>query len=194
MTQYDAGPGDWTDRDWESPDRKPKPQAKRRFTLPPWALIAITAAVAILLCVAAVLVVRALRGGSTTEVPTVLPTFTAVLVAPTAGSATEPAVLSTAELSATATVELPAAATAAPPTYTSIGPGATVVVQGTRGVGLNVRAAPSTNAKIVGSAKEGTELLVLEGPTEADGHTWWKVRLPDGKEGWAAGEYLVLKQ
>ena len=68
-----------------------------------------------------------------------------------------------------------------------------VVVQGTLGGGLNIREQPTTNSKTVTSAKEGTTLVVLDGPKEADGYTWWQVRTPDGAEGWAAGNWLVLK-
>jgi hypothetical protein len=42
-------------------------------------------------------------------------------------------------------------------------------------------------------AREGTVLTVLEGPTDADGYVWWKVRTPDGDEGWGADNWLVLK-
>jgi LPS O-antigen subunit length determinant protein (WzzB/FepE family) len=53
MTQYDAGPGDWSDREWEEPDRKRKPHTtRRRLVLPPWALLAILVGVVIVLCVA----------------------------------------------------------------------------------------------------------------------------------------------
>ena len=50
MTQYDAGPGEWSDREWESPDRKRMRHAKRRGPiLPPWALLAIVVGIVILL-------------------------------------------------------------------------------------------------------------------------------------------------
>jgi hypothetical protein len=63
MTQYDAGPGDRSDRPWEDPERKPRPQARRRrVTLPPWALLAIFIAIVILLCIGLVLIINAIRG------------------------------------------------------------------------------------------------------------------------------------
>jgi hypothetical protein len=190
MTQYDAGPGDWSDREWESPEKKPKPQAKRRLVLPTWALLAALVALVIILCVGLILVVRAIRGGGAQEVPTALPAGATAAVEP---SATFPLVgAPTAILTPTATAELPGLATEAPTQPTGIVIGSKVVVQGTR-IGLNVRAEPSTGAKRVGGAKDGDVLVVLDGPQEAGGLTWWKVRTLDGKEGWAAGKYLVLK-
>jgi hypothetical protein len=189
MPQYDAGPGDWTDRDWEAPDHKPAPQAKRRFTLPPWALVVAAVAIAVLVCVALVLIVRALRSGPeatpTVEMPAVLESTRS----PTAVIVVHP----TTVITPTATAVIPGSVTAAPTIFAEIAPGAQVVVQGTRGVGLNLRASASTGARILASAKDGATLLVLEGPQQAGGYTWWKVRTADGKEGWAAGEYLVLK-
>ena len=188
MPQYDAGPGDWTDRDWEAPDHKPAPQAKRRLTLPPWALVAAAVAIAILVCVALVLIVKALRAGRETTPTAVVPGIVAATASPTFE------VLPPADVvTPTATAVLPVSGTVSPPSFAEIAPGAQVVVQGTRGVALNLRASPSTGARVLGSAKEGTTLLVLEGPQEASGYTWWKVRTPAGAEGWAAGEYLALK-
>ena len=76
MTQYDAGPGDWSDREWEEPDRKREPHAKRRFVLPPWALLAVIIGVVIILCVALVLFVRALRSNGDEEAPAAVATST----------------------------------------------------------------------------------------------------------------------
>ena len=61
MPQYDAGPGDWSDRDWEAPDHKSATQAKRRLTLPPWVLVTAAAVIAILSCIGLVLVVNHAR-------------------------------------------------------------------------------------------------------------------------------------
>lgn len=189
MRQYDAGPGDWSDREWEAPDKKQKPHARRRrVALPPWALLAILVAVLILLCVGLVMIVRAIRnkGDEATPTPVV---------------ATQPAVAPVATLTptptipddATATVVLPIATTSPVPVLTEIGPGATVIVQGTGGAGLNVRGEPSTRGQVVTSAKDGDELTVIAGPEEADQHTWWRVRTANGKEGWASQRYLELK-
>jgi hypothetical protein len=188
MPQYDAGPGDWTDRDWEAPDHKPAKQAKRRLALPPWVLLVAAAAIAVLVCVALVLIVKALRARGEVTPTAVVPT-----AAEGGPSPTYAVIVPTALITPTATATLPISVTVLPPALTEIAPGAQVVVQGTRGVGLNLRASPSTGARILDNVKDGVVLLVLEGPQEAGGYTWWKVRTAQGKEGWAAGQYLALK-
>jgi hypothetical protein len=192
MTQYDAGPGEWSERPWDDPEKKPRPQARRRrVTLPPWALLAILVGIIIVLCVGLVLIVKAIRNGGEKGTPTpaltatarVSPTATRSLVVPTTASDQTP----------TATVVLPIAGTPEPPTFSEIAPGATVVVQGTLGAGLNLREQPSTYSKVVTNVKEGATLAVLDGPREADDYVWWQVQTADGKQGWAAANWLVLK-
>jgi hypothetical protein len=189
MTQYDAGPGDHSDRPWDDPDRKPKPQARRRgVTLPPWALLAILVGILILVCGGLVMMVKAIRGGKDSGTPTAVSTMTTA-VRPTA-TWTPMAVITQTP---TATVVLPITVTPEPITFTEIAPGATVVVQGTLGNGLNLREQPSTYSKIVTNAKDGTGLIALDGPRDADGYVWWHLRAPDGKEGWGAANWLALK-
>lgn len=36
----------------------------------------------------------------------------------------------------------------------------------------------------------GTQMTLLEGPTDADGYSWWHIRTTDGREGWVAGNDL----
>lgn len=190
MTQYDAGPGDRSDRPWDDPERKPKPQARRRrVALPPWALLAALVALVILLCVGLVLIVRAIRGGDDRQTATPRPTVTSAA----APSATLPSLTASPAVPPTDTVVLPGITPVDTPGPGGIRPGALVVVQGTAGAGLNLREQPSTGAKVSGKAREGTTLTVLEGPTEADEYTWWKLRAPDGAEGWGAANWLVLK-
>ena len=188
MTQYDAGPGDWSDRPWEDPDKKPQPHAKRRrVSLPPWTLLAAFIAIVFILCLSLVLIVRAIRNKSSRATPTAI-TTTVQTVSPATRTPTV-----SLEGTPTPTVVLPIEGTVEPTPITEIGPGATVMVIGTGGAGLNLRQQPSTYAKIEASAKEGAELVVIEGPTEADGYAWWKVRTADGKEGWGVSKWLVLK-
>jgi len=191
MTPYDAGPGEWSDRPWESPDKKPRPHARRRrMTLPPWALLAILVGILILLCVGLILIVKAIKGGDratptppATATRSASPTITPPAIAPTAVITRTP----------TATVVLPLPGTPGPTPLIQIAPGALVVVQGTTGAGLNLRQQPTTYSRIETTVREGTVLLVLDGPTEADGYVWWKLRSPEGKEGWGAANWLVLK-
>lgn len=189
MTQYDAGPGDLSDREWESPDRKSQPHARRRrVTLPPWALLAILIAIIILLCVSLILIVRAIQGDGDQETPT--PTATATRTTQPTATWLPTAIITQTP---TATVVLPIERTPGATPFTEIAPGATVVVQGTSGTGLNLRQQPTTYAKVAKGIKEGTELLVIEGPTESDGYVWWKLRASDGSEGWGAADWLALK-
>jgi hypothetical protein len=188
MTQYDAGPGDWSDREWEAPAHKQKPQAKRRLTLPPWALVAAAVVISILLCVGLVLVVRAIRG-EPKGTPTALQGEATSALGATATF--ELAATTTPQTPPTATAQLPITPSAGATVYTEVAVGATVVVQGTAAAGLNLRAEPG--GQVVAAVKEKAELVVLEGPQQANGLTWWKVRTADGKEGWVAGQFLVLK-
>ena len=192
MTQYDAGPGDWSDRPWDDPEKKPKPQARRRrVILPPWALLAILVALVILVCASLVLIIRAIRGGGEEELPTPLPTVTAAAPAP--ATATVTLLTPTSAITPTNTVVLPIESPEPTQPPTEIGPGALVIVEGTVGAGLNLREQPTTYARVAGNAPEGTVLTVLEGPRDADDYVWWRLRAPDGAEGWGAANWLVLK-
>ncbi|MEM8859021.1 MAG: hypothetical protein AAGD96_11910 [Chloroflexota bacterium] len=48
----------------------------------------------------------------------------------------------------------------------------------------------SSNA-IISILDEGTVALVIDGPVDADGFSWWNLELEDSSKGWVAGEYLV---
>ena len=189
MIQYDAGPGDRSDRSWEDPERKPRAHARRRgVTLPPWALLAIFIGIVILLCIGLVLIINAIRGDdedlgtpSPTDPSEVEPSATVSLNTPTA------------EITPTATVVLTVGTPPATTPPTEIRPGALVVVTGTGGAGLRLRAEATTGSDMVTVVKEGTVLTVLDGPEEADNYQWWKVRTPEGEEGWGAASWLVLK-
>lgn len=186
--QYDAGPGDRSDRPWDSPAKKQRPQAKRRrVTLPPWALLTILVAIIILLCVGLVLIIKAIRNGGDEETPVPNATFTAEIAPSATISLLEP----TDGVPATATVVLPLSTPPVTALPTEIRPGALVVVTGAGK--LNLRESATTGANAVDQVPDGTVLTVLEGPQQADSYTWWKVRTPEGTEGWAAADWLVLK-
>lgn len=64
-------------------------------------------------------------------------------------------------------------------------------VANTSGFGVTVRGGPSTSNQPVVVATEGTVLLVIGGPQEANDFLWWQVELEDGTQGWAAGDFLI---
>ena len=91
----------------------------------------------------------------------------------------------------TATFAIPTATPQAIPTPSgAIAVGGKVRVTGTGAAKLNVRENPSTTSAILTRAADGTEFTVMEGPTTADGYTWWKVTDGQGTTGWAAANYL----
>lgn len=68
--------------------------------------------------------------------------------------------------------------------------GGYVQVSGTGGQRLRARSGPGKSNEVVTRFDEGIQVLVLEGPVEADGYAWWAVRGDQG-EGWCAGRWLV---
>lgn len=64
-------------------------------------------------------------------------------------------------------------------------------VTNTGGIGVTVRGGPSTDNVRLLVATEGTTALVVAGPSEGSGFTWWQVRLDDGTEGWIASDFLT---
>ena len=54
------------------------------------------------------------------------------------------------------------------------------------GANLNLRTQPATDGQVLKMLSPGEEITILEGPTLADGYTWWRMRTKDGTEGWAA--------
>jgi hypothetical protein len=90
----------------------------------------------------------------------------------------------------------PVSATVIPTASATAGPGALAIGQGARVIatipGLNLRERPGTDPTIpiLLSLQPGTDVLVVDGPTPADGLDWWKVRVAN-IEGWCAGEYLA---
>jgi hypothetical protein len=61
---------------------------------------------------------------------------------------------------------------------------------------LNIRSQPTVSSSIVTAVFTGVVMTTIDGPVNADGYTWWKVRLPNSAEGWAvdtAGTYRTLE-
>jgi len=75
----------------------------------------------------------------------------------------------------------------------TIGVGAYVQVIGTEGAGLRMRADPGLNTAINFTALDSEVFLVIDGPVELDGYTWWHLEAPYDKNrsGWSAGDFLT---
>ncbi|MCA9986416.1 MAG: DUF389 domain-containing protein [Anaerolineales bacterium] len=138
-----------------------------------------------------------------TATPTATPTLTPT-PGPSATPTNTPTPTATATDTATPTVEPSATATSEPtitptPTETAtatptLTPSPTVIVaQVGYAYGLNVRAAPSAEAALVGYVPAGTQ-LILTGPAmpDEDGRLWQPIQLPDESlTGWVLAEYLT---
>jgi hypothetical protein len=75
--------------------------------------------------------------------------------------------------------------TAAPPgTGGVLAVGGQATVNTTGGDMLRMRSGPGTSFAVISLLSKGTLVTILEGPRSADGLMWWRVRTPDGKEGW----------
>jgi hypothetical protein len=57
--------------------------------------------------------------------------------------------------------------------------------------GVNFRQEASTTAQIIRTLGAGEVLQVIDGPVSANERTWWKLKDPNGVEGWAAQDFLL---
>jgi hypothetical protein len=71
-----------------------------------------------------------------------------------------------------------------------LAPGGTAWVTRAGGLPLRLRSGPSLEGKILDRLAPGTQMTLVEGPRQADGHAWWHIRTTDNREGWVAGEEL----
>ncbi len=67
--------------------------------------------------------------------------------------------------------------------------GGTAVVNTSGGDSLNMRSDSGVEYQIRRKLSRGTEVTLLDGPVSADGYNWWKVREPEGLEGWVVDLY-----
>ena len=79
-----------------------------------------------------------------------------------------------------------------PTRLTTIAAGARVEVTGTGTAKLRVRQAPGTDTVTLNLVPDGTRFVVVGGPEQAGGITWWKVDNQAGLVGWVAAQYLKL--
>jgi Bacterial SH3 domain len=56
---------------------------------------------------------------------------------------------------------------------------------------VNFRQEASTTAQIIRTLGVGEVLQVIDGPVSANDRTWWKLRDPNGVEGWSAQEFIA---
>jgi hypothetical protein len=73
-----------------------------------------------------------------------------------------------------------------------IGVGIYVQVSGTNGAGLRMRSDPGLTETINFTALDAEVFLVIDGPVEVDGYTWWLLEAPydQTRKGWSAGDFL----
>lgn len=60
--------------------------------------------------------------------------------------------------------------------------------------GVNLRAEASTGGDPVQVLASGTVVTIFGESVEAEGYTWYPIRLEDGTEGWIVGDFLDLAQ
>lgn len=99
----------------------------------------------------------------------------------------------------TATVFEPTGTTAPTATaaaFEGIAVGMYVQITGTDGAGLQIREAPGVGNTPRFLGMDAEVFLVVDGPTEQDGYTWWLLKAPydDSRTGWAASRYLQAIQ
>jgi hypothetical protein len=162
-----------------------KPTTRRELTVPLWSLGLIAAFFAVS-CVSLWMYVILTR--PTAPRVTASPMF--VVVASTSAAAATATPASPSTKSPTSSALTPTV----PPNLNSgsINLGVFVQVTGTGGVPLNLRQAPSLKSDIAYRAIENQVFKVENGPTIADGFTWWLlVDLVDKtRTGWAVENYL----
>ncbi|MDZ4669903.1 MAG: TIR domain-containing protein [Phototrophicales bacterium] len=72
------------------------------------------------------------------------------------------------------------------PSLPSVDVGVTVAINTTSNSNLRLRENPSLTGNTIMMLADGILAMVIEGPVEAEGFIWWKIRLEDNTEGWSA--------
>ena len=119
----------------------------------------------------------------------VLPAVTATSLPAPTSTATAPPTVTPIPTNTPVPPTATPSATATPAPHVMVD--ATVIISGTGGLDLRLRAGPGTDFVTLKIVKEGERLLVLEGPQIADDHTWWRMREEQGVVGWAVEDWLV---
>ncbi len=116
---------------------------------------------------------------------------TPVMVVIPVPSATPPAPTSVPIVNPTGTLPVPPA----PPPGT-LAKGAYVQIAGTGGDGVRVRSEPGLQSETLFIALEAEVFQIDDGPSQADGYTWWHLAAPfdASHHGWAVSNYLSVVQ
>jgi len=163
-------------------------------------MIMLIGIVAILILLAAILVavLMATRGPTLLAGLTATKTPTPTATRPATPTSIFPPTFTPTRILSTPTVPptpVPPTATARPaPTALAVNVLARVTPP--EGLKLKVRDSATTAGKLLGELEQGTQVAILEGPTDADGIRWWKVDNTKGLIGWSAeglggDKYLV---
>lgn len=73
-----------------------------------------------------------------------------------------------------------------------LGVGAIAWVAQEGGISTRLHTRPGLNpGGVIDRLAPGTQMTVLDGPEDVDGHTWWRVRSTEGREGWVADDGLL---
>lgn len=185
------------------PRSNPYPGHSRRenpLAIPLWSVaLMLMAVAAVVVVIIGVIVI--LGGVPALEKPPRVIILTAALTPDESGadfsvlaSATIPAQYNSTSAAPLALVGPTLAPVAITPTVESIAIGATVFVKLQDDV-LNIRSAPGVfGTNISFKAQPNQVFMVIDGPLQADGLTWWKVQNPENvaESGWAAAAYLEV--
>jgi hypothetical protein len=115
----------------------------------------------------------------------------AATVAPAMAPTRPAAAAVTATTIVTPTLTLSPTPIPSPPPSDGLTPGRTAYVKATV-TGLALRAEPNTTAAVQLYLEGDTAVDVVEGPVQANGYEWWRVRAAN-REGWCAGDFLEVR-
>lgn len=152
-----------------------------------WRVILLGALLGVLLTVTAIIWALVTRPE---QAP--LPSATAMLAIIPAPTRT-PSPTPTQAITPSPTIDAPP-----PPAEGVIAPGAYVAVSGTGGDGLRLRVEPGLSGTVAFLGLESEVFVVVDGPVEADGYTWWELNAAftegPGRGGWGVANFLTVVQ
>ena len=152
----------------------------------PWIWLGMGLLLTVVACITAMLLLRTFLEQAQSPSTDPIPATIIILTAPPSPTTDPGALLRPTPIPTFTPIPTPDAAIA-PPEITT---GFYAMVANTDGLGVTVRGGPSTRNVALAIAEEGTILLIINGPEEADGFNWWQVLMDDGTEGWAVNDFL----